>query len=140
MLKGQVTIILHFTLTRSYSLAPASRRRYGFTLIELLVVVSIIALLVAILLPALNSAKHLAYEVHCAHNLHQINIGLVIYADQYYGRYPLEPTEHNPHPNLMAILAADRPGLIDVFYCPQALYMETFAQDTLNYIPPTSGL
>ena len=135
MLEGQVTIILHFTSTRSYSSAPASRRRSGFTLIELLVVVSIIALLVSILLPALSLAKHLAYEAHCAHNLHQINIGLLVYAERYYGRYPLEPTEHNPHPDLMAVIAADNPGMIDVFYCPQAPYMETFAQDTVNYIP-----
>jgi hypothetical protein len=91
--------------------------------------------LVAILLPALSLAKHLAYEARCAHNLHQVNIGFVIYADQYDGRYPLEDTEHNPHPDLITILPADSPGLIDVFYCPQALYMETFAQDTLNYIP-----
>ncbi|MDP7578072.1 MAG: prepilin-type N-terminal cleavage/methylation domain-containing protein [SAR202 cluster bacterium] len=102
--------MLHFTLTRSYSLAPASRRRYGFTLIELLVLVSIIALLVAILLPALSLAKHLAYEARCAHNLHQVNIGFVIYADQYDGRYPLEDTEHNPHPDLITILAADCAG------------------------------
>ena len=127
--------MLRFTKTLSHGLAAGSRHRSGFTLIKLLVVVSIIALLVSILLPALSLAKHLAYEAHCAHNLHQINIGLVIYADQYYGRYPLEDTEHNPHPDLITILAADSPGLIDVFYCPQAPYMETFAQDTVNYIP-----
>ncbi len=135
MLESRATIILPFTKTSSSGSAPCSWLGCGFTLIELLVVVSIIALLVSILLPALSLAKHLAYEAHCAHNLHQINIGLVIYADQHYGRYPLEPTEHNPHPDLMAVIAADNPGLIDVFYCPQAPYMETFAQDTVNYIP-----
>ena len=127
--------MLYCTKTSSSGLTLGSWCPWGFTLIELLVVVSIIAMLVSILLPALSLAKHLAYEAHCAHNLHQINIGLVIYADQHYGRYPLEPTEHNPHPVLMEILVADNPGLIDLFYCPQAPYMETFAQDTVNYTP-----
>ena len=60
----------------------------AFTLIELLVVVSIIALLLAILLPSLASARHQARRTVCQNNLHQLGLVWNMYAHVQDGMYP----------------------------------------------------
>jgi prepilin-type N-terminal cleavage/methylation domain-containing protein len=61
-------------------------RARGFTLIELLVVIAVIALLMVILLPALNKAKALGQNAKCKGNLKQYAIAVQMYADDHDGK------------------------------------------------------
>ena len=73
-----------------------------FTLVELLVVISIIAILAAMLLPALSKAKHMAYRSACASGMKQCGLAISMYTDDFNGYVPTSETATND-PNTYAL-------------------------------------
>ena len=67
---------------------PGRAATLAFTLIELLVVIAIIAILAGMLLPSLARAKSKGLRISCTSNLHQVSIGLKLWADDHEGKYP----------------------------------------------------
>jgi len=118
--------------------------RTGFTLVELLVVIGIIALLISILLPALNKARAAGNDIKCLSNLRQVGVGLQQYMTAWKGRLmPVQrvdpSTTFNTH--WMAVLSSQRFLVLNgsgapegVLICPSA----SNSQTTKWFEAPTS--
>jgi prepilin-type N-terminal cleavage/methylation domain-containing protein/prepilin-type processing-associated H-X9-DG protein len=117
---------------RAISVRPRPAHRFfyttsrAFSLIELLVVIAIIAILAALLIPALSRAKGNAGDIKCISNLKQLGIGLTIYADEHEGRLPSaerRPTTPvdpaNVLPRIVNVLSNHLGGALTVFECPK---------------------
>ncbi|QNN20894.1 DUF1559 domain-containing protein [Planctomycetales bacterium ZRK34] len=105
-------------------------RRHGFTLIELLVVVSIIALLIAILLPSLDRARESARRVQCGSHLRQLGAMCVVYSIDHHGQLPPAyrsgsafttywlRNNADSHVNLGVFIESPYTIAPELFYCP----------------------
>jgi prepilin-type N-terminal cleavage/methylation domain-containing protein len=133
-----------------------SRNKRGFTLVELLVVIGIIAVLVAILLPALGRAREAAQRTACLSNLRQLHLSLALYANTYKDAAPLGcwggPPGYHQQNYMVWRLGQNTPimfGLLwttkllqepQAFYCPSEAHPDNMYNTITNPWPPFPGV
>ena len=109
---------------------PAPRRR-GFTLIELLVVIAIIAVLIGLLLPAVQKVREAAARTQCHNNLHQLGLAMLSYHDVYHAFPPAFAKPSNYGWSVWLLPYVEQPNLYNAIN-PQNTVLALNANTTLR--------
>ena len=118
-------------------LATNSRYRRSFTLIELLVVVSVMALLIALLLPALEGARRQGRVTVCASQLRQWGVATRFYSDDYAGSLPISHFNGRWLPHLWNYTVTQIGGSGTFWHGHGLLYGDQYVRDPMLAMCPS---